>query len=91
MAFPAVVFVLTLNCALTLSQRAPQVRSIPREDVAEVMVMSLLVNEMSSRSLDLCSEEGERKPSELMDAMMESVFLGNCDYGISPGQPISQF
>ncbi len=69
-----------------------QVRSIPREDVAEVMVQSLFVVEMENRSLDLISEDEPRGDNELSVTLTSSTSLGDCDYAaFSPGDAPSMF
>lgn len=65
--------------------------SIPRDDVAEVMVQSLFVPQMRNRSLDLCSDDAPRMPGGLLSTLLASPALGNCDYGLSGGEPKSKF
>lgn len=66
-----------------LDQKA---RSIPRADVAEVMVQSLLLPVARNRALDLIAPEEETRGN---DWDWETCFAstGNCNYKISPGEP----
>jgi len=55
-------------------------RSIPRADVAEVCVQSLLVSEAINRSVDICSEdEGDGEPTTDFKMLFKSC-KGNCNY-----------
>jgi len=53
-------------------------RSIPREDVAEVCVQSLLCKSALNRSVDIISEEGG-DPTSSWDSLFASC-KGNCNY-----------
>ena len=69
-----------------------KVRSIPRDDVAEVMVLSLFVPKMRKRSVDLISEDAPRDAGALLSTLETSGLLGNCDYNDkSLPEPKSQF
>jgi len=60
-----------------------QNRSIPREDVAEVLVQSLLNDEYKNRSFDLVSEEGSGSAVETdFKRLLEPLSGANCDYSV---------
>lgn len=55
--------------------------SIPREDVAQVLVQSLLNEKYRGRSFDLVSKpEGEGSITDDFDALLETLGGKNCDY-----------
>ena len=68
-----------------------KVRSIPREDVAEIMVESLFLPQLVNRSIDIISEDVPREQGELVETLSSSTDIGNCDYSKSPGSPASMF
>ena len=56
-------------------------RSIPREDVAEVLVQALLVPAYRNRSFDIRSKlEGEGEVTTDFEALIASLGDKNCDY-----------
>ena len=58
-------------------------RSIPREDVAEVLVQSLLVPGYRNRSFDIRSKlEGEGEVTTDFAALIEKLGGKNCDYSL---------
>eukprot|EP00638_Chattonella_subsalsa_P010948 CAMPEP_0117790734 /NCGR_PEP_ID=MMETSP0948-20121206/8441_1 /TAXON_ID=44440 /ORGANISM="Chattonella subsalsa, Strain CCMP2191" /LENGTH=298 /DNA_ID=CAMNT_0005620659 /DNA_START=158 /DNA_END=1054 /DNA_ORIENTATION=+ len=62
-------------------------RSIPRADVAEVCVQSLLVKSAINRSIDIISEEeGEGAPTTDFNSLFKSC-KGNCNYSFM-GNPM---
>jgi hypothetical protein len=64
-----------------------QVRSIPREDVAELCVQALLLPEAQNRSVDaICLPKGEGTPVTDFAALF-STMSGNCDYTINSQLP----
>jgi len=57
-------------------------RSIPRADVAEVLIQSLLYDSYKNRSFDLRSKpEGEGTPTKDFDKLLKEL-KGNCDYSL---------
>ena len=56
-------------------------RSIPREDVAEVLVQALLISAYRGRSFDVRSmQEGEGEVTTDFAALIDSIEGKNCDY-----------
>ena len=56
-------------------------RSIPREDVAEVLVQALLLPEYQGRSFDVRSKlEGEGEVTKDFGALLAKLDGRNCDY-----------
>ena len=62
-------------------ERTEGERSIPREDVAEVMVQALLIPAYKGRSFDIRSKlEGEGDVTTDFAALLEQLDGRNCDY-----------
>ena len=58
-------------------------RSIPREDVAEVLVQALLIPAFRGRSFDIRSKlEGEGAVTTDFKALLDSLGGRNCDYSL---------
>ena len=58
-------------------------RSIPREDVAEVLVQALLIPEYRGRSFDVRSKlEGDGEVTTDFSALLERLGGRNCDYSL---------
>jgi len=58
-------------------------RSIPREDVAEVLVQALLIPAYKGRSFDIRSmNEGEGEVTTDFAALLEEIEGQNCDYSL---------
>jgi hypothetical protein len=58
-------------------------RSIPREDVAEVLVQALLLPAYRGRSFDIRSKlEGEGEVTTDFGALLELLDGANCDYSL---------
>ena len=58
-------------------------RSIPREDVAEVLVQALLIPKYKGRSFDIRSKlEGEGEVTTDFDALLEQLGGANADYSL---------
>merc|ERR1719453_1593762 len=64
-------------------ERTEGERSIPREDVAEVLVQSLLIDAYRGRSFDIRSKlEGEGEVTTDFAALLEKLEGRNCDYAL---------
>ncbi|CEM02666.1 unnamed protein product [Vitrella brassicaformis CCMP3155] len=67
-------------------------RTIPREDVAEVLVQSLVCESAKNRSVDIVTKpEGEGAVTTDFEALFKSL-SGNCDYtlGVIPEEAVSR-
>jgi hypothetical protein len=61
--------------------------NIPREDVAELCIQSLLVPEAKNRSIDaICRPKGEGAPTTDFAALFATMSQ-NCDYSINSQMP----
>merc|ERR1712039_599742 len=62
-------------------ERSEGERSIPREDVAEVLVQALLIPAYRGRSFDIRSKlEGEGEVTSDFSALLGKLGSRNCDY-----------
>jgi len=62
---------------------AQETRSIPREDVAEVMVQSLSYKEFNNRSFDLVSKPDSGDAVQVdFESLLAPLEGGNCDYSL---------
>ena len=65
------------------SQEGTESRSVPREDVAEVLLQALLHPEYRGRSFDLRAKpEGDGEPTADFGALIGSLDGRNCDYSL---------